>query len=185
MYALYNSNYRIALGTDFIGVVTDKSYFVILSCNIQSRSFSCIYSYALPEMVGNDFLEISPDGTEVLIGIYCIILFSIGGYHKQFCVLKLQIEIDNSLSRPVFQCIDLSLSQPQQCLYYGIVLLQSQDTSFVITLQQTYQSSTHSLIIHSIKGNSTTITQSAEIRAHSTSYRLFQCISFSFLSLYF
>ena len=69
MYIFYNSNYRIALGTDYIGVITDKNYFVILSCNIQSRSFSCIYSYALPEMVGNDFLEISPDGTEVLIGI--------------------------------------------------------------------------------------------------------------------
>ena len=70
MYAIYSFNYRIALGTDFIGVVTDKNYFVILSCNIQSRSFSCIYSYSLPKSVGNGFLDISPDGTEVLIGMF-------------------------------------------------------------------------------------------------------------------
>ena len=40
-------------------------------------------------------------------------------------VLKLQIEIDHSLSRPQFQCINISLSQSEQYLFYGMVLLTS------------------------------------------------------------
>ena len=182
MYAIYSFNYRIALGTDFIGVVTDRNYFVILSCNIQSRSFSCIYSYSLPKSVGNDFLDISPDGTEVLIGMFPIINFYLGGYHKQFCVLKLQIEIDHSLSRPQFQCINISLSQSEQYLFYGMVLLQNQGTTFVVSLQQSFHSTSHSLAIHDIRDNSNIITQKAEIRTQPSSYRLFPCIEYFYLS---